>query len=102
MTRKQTLLLGVLAIAIVLAWAGSVVTLGAQQAASGAPRIDGDDIGGVGPRASGARAGGWGVAGTNGLPTRVAPGGGTDQQGPHAVAPAPQARYQGVGRGDRL
>ena len=58
MTRKHGLyLVVVVAIAIALAWVGSVVTLGAQQAGSGAVRLDGDDIGGVVTGPAGPEAG---------------------------------------------
>jgi len=46
MRTRHALYLGVAAIAIAAVWAGSVVTLGAQPAASGAVPIDSDDIGG--------------------------------------------------------
>ena len=64
MTRKQGLYLVVVAVAIALAWTGSVVTLGAQQAGSGAVRIDGDDIGGVVTGPNGPEAGVWVIAET--------------------------------------
>src|SRR5437870_11696305 len=95
MTRKQPLLLGVLAIAIVLAWAGSVVTLGAQQAASGAPRIDGDDIGGVVSGPSGPEAGVWVIAETTDLPTRFARIVVTDDQGRYVVPDRSEERRVG-------
>ena len=47
MRRKTTLFVGLAAIAIVSVWAGSAVTLGAQQATGAAVPIDDDDIGGI-------------------------------------------------------
>jgi len=44
MKPKHVVYLGMVAIAIALVWAGSVVTLGAQQAGSGAVAIDADEI----------------------------------------------------------
>ncbi|HKQ59865.1 MAG TPA: hypothetical protein VJS92_01195, partial [Candidatus Polarisedimenticolaceae bacterium] len=58
MTRKHALYLSAAALAIVLAWAGSVVTLDAQQPA-GAVSLDADDIGGVVTGPSGPEAGVW-------------------------------------------
>src|SRR5437899_11282674 len=95
MTRKQTLLLGVLAIAIVLAWAGSVVTLRAQQAASGAPRIDGDDIGGAVSGPSGPEAGAGVIAATTDLPSRAAGIVVPDDKGHHGAADDPRGMYKG-------
>src|SRR2546429_921263 len=43
MKPKHVVYLGMVAIAIALVWAGSVVTLGAQQAGSGAVAIDADE-----------------------------------------------------------
>jgi hypothetical protein len=94
MTRKQGLYVGLVGIAIALAWIGSVVTLGAQQAASSAVRIDGDDIGGVVSGPSGPEAGVWVIAETADLPTRFARIVVTDDQGRYVVPDLPKARYK--------
>jgi hypothetical protein len=47
MQTKRALWAGVVGVAIAAIWAGSAVELSAQQPASGAVRIDTDDIGGV-------------------------------------------------------
>jgi hypothetical protein len=93
MTRKQGLYLVVVAVAIALAWAGSVVTLGAQQAGSGAPRIDGDDIGGVVTGSAGPEAGVWVIAETTELPTRFARMVVTDDQGRYVIPDLPAVNY---------
>ena len=94
MTRKQGLYLGLVAIAVLLAWAGSVATLGAQQAGSGAVRIDGDDIGGVVTGPGGPEAGVWVIAETTELPTRFARIVVTDDQGRYVVPDLPKAKYK--------
>src|SRR5580765_1122447 len=99
MTRKHGLYLLVVAVAIALAWTGSVVTLGAQQAGSGAVRIDGDDIGGVVTGPAGPEAGVWVIAETTELPTKFARMVVTDDQGRYVLPDLPQANYQVFVRG---
>jgi hypothetical protein len=84
---------GLVAIAIVVVWAGSAVGPGAQQAATGAVPIDGDDIGGVVTGPSGPEAGVWVIAETSGLPTRFARIVVTDDQGRYVVPDLPKAKY---------
>src|SRR5262245_28464037 len=93
MTMKHVLCLGVAAVAIAVVWAGSVVTLGAQQATSGAVSIDIDDIGGVVTGPSGPEAGVWVIAETMDLPTRFARIVVTDDQGRYVVPDLPKATY---------
>src|SRR2546427_10401718 len=70
MKPKHGVYLGMVAIAIALGWAGSVVTLGAQQAGSGAAAIAADDIGGAVTRPNGPETGGGGAGRTADLPTK--------------------------------
>src|SRR6266571_7155734 len=85
--------LGMVAIAIALVWAGSVVTLGAQQAGSGAVAIDADDIGGVVTSPNGPEAGVWVIAETTDLPTKFAKLVVTDDQGRYLIPDLPKANY---------
>src|SRR5438094_9491282 len=93
MKPKHVVYLGMVAIAIALVWAGSVVTLGAQQAGSGAVAIDADDIGGVVTSPNGPEAGVWVIAETNDLPTRFAKMVVTDDQGRYVIPDLPKANY---------
>src|SRR5262249_48755353 len=76
-----------------IVWAGSAVTLTAQQPAS-TVAIDNDDIGGVvtGPR--GPEAGVWVIAETTELPTKYAKMVVTDDQGRYVVPDLPKAKYK--------
>src|SRR5689334_12578616 len=94
MTSKHGLYLAMMAIAIALAFAGSVVTISAQQPGSGAVPIDGDDIGGVVTGPAGPEAGVWVIAETTELPTRFARMVVTDDQGRYVVPDLPQAKYK--------
>src|SRR5262245_48961405 len=94
MTMKHVLCLGVAAVAIAVVWAGSVVTLGAQPATSGAVSIDIDDIGGVVTGPSGPEAGVWVIAETMDLPTRFARIVVTDDHGRYVLPDLPKARYK--------
>src|SRR5207249_2783311 len=94
MKPKHVVYLGMVAIAIALVWAGSVVTLGAQQAGSGAVRIDGDDIGGVVTGPGGPEAGVWVIAETTDLPTKFARIVVTDDLGRYVVPDLPKAKYK--------
>src|SRR2546428_6919255 len=80
MKPKHVVYLGMVAIAIALVWAGSVVTLGAQQAGSGAVAIDADDIGGRATGPNGPEAWVWGIAETTDPPPKVAKLAGTQDQ----------------------
>ena len=74
MTTRSSLYLGVAAIAVAVALAGSAIELAAQQPRAVA--IDEDDIGGVVTGANGPEAGVWVIAETTDLPTRYAKDGG--------------------------
>src|SRR3989449_9828099 len=93
MKPKHVVYLGMVAIAIALVWAGSVVTLGAQQAGSGAVAIDADDIGGVVTSANGPEAGVWVIAETTDLPTKFAKLVVTDDRGRFLIPDLPKANY---------
>ena len=93
MRMNRALWVGVAAIAIAVAWGGSAVELGAQQAAS-AVSIDGDDIGGVVTGPSGPEAGVWVILETADLPTRFARIVVTDDQGRYVVPDLPKATYK--------
>ena len=92
MRMKRALYLAAGAIAVISA--GSVVTLGAQQAASQAVRIDGDDIGGVVTGPNGPEGGVWVIAETSDLPTRFARIVVTDDQGRYVVPDLPKGKYK--------
>src|SRR5438046_4802135 len=94
MKPKHVVYLGMVAIAIALVWAGSVVTRGAQQAGSGAVAIDADDIGGVVTSPNGPEAGVWVIAETTDLPTKFAKMVVTDEQGRYVIPDLPKARYR--------
>src|SRR5262245_63077413 len=81
-------------VAIVGVWAGSVLTLSAQQGAGGAVRIDGNAIGGVVTGPSGPEAGVWVIAETTELPTKFARIVVTDDQGRYVVPDLPKAKYK--------
>src|SRR5262245_1075329 len=94
MKMKNALYVGVVAIAIAAVWAGSAVTLNAQQSARGAVPIDGDDIGGVVTGVNGPEAGVWVIAETLDLPTKFARIVVTDEQGRYLVPDLPKASYR--------
>src|SRR5215813_6462083 len=94
MKTKHVVSCGVVAIAVALVWAGSVVTLGAQQAGSGAVAIDADDIGGVVTSPNGPEAGVWVIAETTDLPTKFAKMVVTDDQGRYVIPDLPKAKYR--------
>src|SRR3989442_628595 len=93
MRMKNVLYLGVAAVAIAVVWAGSAVTLSAQQATSGAVPIDADDIGGGVTGANGPEAGVWVIAETTELPTKYAKMVVTDGQGRYVIPDLPTANY---------
>src|SRR5262250_3601057 len=76
-----------------IVWAGSAVTLTAQQPAS-TVAIDNDDIGGVVTGANGPEAGVWVIAETRDLPTRYAKMVVTDDQGRYVIPDLPKAKYK--------
>src|SRR2546425_12645812 len=94
MRTKTGLYLGVAAVAVAGVWAGSVVRLGAQQAASDAVRIDPDDIGGTVTGPNGPEAGVWVIAETTSLPTKFVRIVSTDDQGRYVVPDLPRGEYQ--------
>src|SRR4029453_19094973 len=93
MRMKRALVCGSV-IAIMAVWAGSVVTLSAQQGAGGAVRIDGNAIGGVATGPGGPEAGVWVIAETTELPTKFARIVVTDDQGRYVVPDLPKAKYK--------
>src|SRR4030095_13857556 len=93
MRMKRALVCGSV-IAIMAVWAGSVVTLSAQQGAGGAVRIDGNAIGGVVTGPGGPEAGVWVIAETTELPTKFARIVVTDDQGRYVVPDLPKAKYK--------
>src|SRR5262249_62295491 len=64
--------------------------------------IDADDIGGVVTGPSGPEAGGWVIAETTDLGTKMAKMGVTDDQGRYVIPDLPKAKEKGWGRGYRL
>ena len=92
MTTRTSLYLGVAAIAVAAALAGSAIELAAQQPRAVA--IDEDDIGGVVTGANGSEAGVWVIAETTDLPTRYAKMVVTDDQGRYVVPDLPKAKYK--------
>ena len=88
MTTKRVLYLGIALVTIAAVWAGSTVTLDAQQA----PAIDGDDIGGVVTGPNGPEAGVWVIAETTELPTKFNRSVVTDDQGRYVVPDLPKAK----------
>ncbi|HET9815803.1 MAG TPA: carboxypeptidase-like regulatory domain-containing protein, partial [Xanthobacteraceae bacterium] len=92
MTTRTSLYLGVAAIAVAAALAGSAIELAAQQPRAVA--IDEDDIGGVVTGANGPEAGVWVIAETTDLPTRYAKMVVTDDQGRYVVPDLPKAKYK--------
>src|SRR3990170_16008 len=99
MTMKHALCLGAAAVAIAMVWAGSVATLGAQQAVKELVGIDSDDIGGVVTGPSGPEAGVWVIAETRDLPVRYIKSVVTDDRGRFVVPDLPPANYQVWARG---
>src|SRR5258708_6854030 len=79
MTTKRNLYLGVAAVAIALAFGVAPTPVMAQQAAT--VSIGATDIGGVGRGPNGPEAGGWVIAETTGLPTKMNKTVVTDNQG---------------------
>src|SRR5262249_24980972 len=94
MKTEHWVYLSVVAIAIALVWAGSVVTLCAQQAGSGVVAIDPDEIGGVGTGPKGPEASGRGIEGTAGHRTEFARMVVTDDQGRYVIPDLPKAKYR--------
>jgi len=98
MSRKD---LQYLSIAIVAAGVFLAVWLdrGAAQQASGEPKIEADDIGGVVTSAKGPEAGVWVIAETTDLPTRYIKEVVTDDRGRYVIPDLPKANYNVWARG---
>src|SRR5436189_5207506 len=94
MKMQRALWLGLVGLAIAVVYTGSAMELSAQQPASGAVPIDGDDIGGVVTGPSGPEAGVWVIAETADLPTKFARIVVTDDQGRYVVPDLPKAKYK--------
>ena len=89
-TKLQYFAIAVFGVGIFLAvWLGR----GAAQQVSGAPKNDGDDIGGVVTGAKGPEAGVWVIAETTELPTRLVKIVVTDDMGRYLVPDLPKANY---------
>ena len=90
-----------LSIAIVAAGVFLAVWLdrGAAQQASGEPKIEADDIGGVVTSAKGPEAGVWVIAETTDLPTRYIKEVVTDDRGRYVIPDLPKANYNVWARG---
>src|SRR5262245_24880026 len=99
MRTKPTLWICAAIVAIVGVWAGSVMTLSAQQGAGGAVRIDGNAIGGQVTGPSGPEAGVWVIAETTDLPTKYVKIVVTDDQGRYLLPDLPKANYSVWARG---
>src|SRR6476660_4649748 len=92
MSRKywQYLSIAMVAAGVFLAvWLGR----GTAQQASGAPKIDADDIGGVVTGAKGPEAGVWVIAETTELPTKFVRIVVTDDMGRYVLPDLPRANY---------
>jgi hypothetical protein len=83
-----------LAIGVSLVLTLLVDPVSAQQAASDAVAIDGDDIGGIVRSPSGPEAGVWVIAETTDLPTKFAKIVVTDEQGRYVIPDLPKAKYK--------
>jgi hypothetical protein len=90
-----------LSIAIVAAGVFLAVWLGrgTAQPASGSPKIEADDIGGVVTSAKGPEAGVWVIAETTDLPTRYIKEVVTDDRGRYVIPDLPKANYSVWARG---
>ena len=82
---------GTLSIALGIFLAASVSGPAAQ--GGDAPRIDGDDIGGVVTSTKGPEAGVWVIAETTDLPTKMAKVVVTDDRGRYVIPDLPKANY---------
>src|SRR6266699_2224485 len=98
MKTARFLCAGVLAAVVAAGSATSNVTR-AQQSASGAVRIDNDDLGGVVTGPKGPEAGVWVIAETTDLPTRFVRIVVTDADGKYVVPDLPKATYNVWTRG---
>src|SRR5260221_7848118 len=82
-----------------LAFAAGIAVAGvsrenwAQQPAGESVRLDQHAIGGVGTRAQGPEAGGWGIAETSALPTKIVKIVGTHERGRYVIPHLPPATH---------
>src|SRR4030095_889380 len=93
-TTRKVLWLAMVAVAIAVLGAGSMVNLGAQAPGASAVPIDGDGIRGVVTGPAGPEAGVWVIAETIDFPTKFARIVVTDDQGRYVVPDLPQAKYK--------
>src|SRR5215468_5342263 len=91
MKTRNSMYLGVAAIAIALAFGAASTTVMAQQAAP--VSIGATDIGGVVQGPNGPEAGVWVIAETTDLPTKMSKTVVTDDQGRYVVPDLPKANY---------
>src|SRR2546428_10992128 len=77
-------------------------SLNAQQRPGPEVTIDSMDLGGVVTSQNGVEAGGWGIAETTDLSTKVAKAGGTDDRGRYVVPRPPKTTYNVWVRGHGL
>src|SRR5437879_5292770 len=97
MKTRNTLYLGVAAVAIALAFGAAPTPVMAQQAA--AVSVGASDIGGVVRGPNGPEAGVWVIAETNDLPTKMVKTVVTDDQGRYLIPDLPKANYVVWARG---
>ena len=97
MKTRQTLYLGVAAIAVSLAFGAAPTAVMAQQPA--AVSVGASDIGGVVRGPNGPEAGVWVIAETTDLPTRMIKSVVTDDQGRYLIPELPKANYVVWARG---
>src|SRR2546430_15623926 len=74
----------------------SLIGVQSQNAPQATVAIDPDDIGGVVSSSKGPQAGGWGVAGTRGTPTRPLKSGVDDERGRDIISDLSQRKKQGL------
>src|ERR1700721_407020 len=98
MKTRNTLYLGVAAVAIALAFGVASTPASAQQSAA-AVSIGATDIGGVVTGPNGPEAGVWVIAETTDLPTKMSKTVVTDDQGRYLIPELPKANYVVWSRG---
>src|SRR5262249_19661376 len=97
MKTRNSMYLGVAAVAIALALGVAPTPVAAQQAT--AVSVGADQIGGVVRGPNGPEAGGWVIAETNDLPTKMVKTVVTDDQGRFLIPELPKANYVVWARG---